>query len=349
MNNIDTHTIEGIRNTILNNNKFVIITHTNPDGDAIGSSLAWDNVLKNMGKTSHVILPNDCPDFLKWINGTETITLFSKKRKQAIEFIKDAEVIIFVDFNKLDRIEDLKRFVTDGNKTKLLIDHHPSPDNFVDYMISDSSASSASELVYQVMERIGIGEFITKEAAEAIYIGIITDTGGLTHNSSNVATYETIAKLLGKNIDKIRIHENTFNVHSADRMMLLGKVLSQNLKIFPEYNAAYMFISKEDQKKYNFSPGDSEGFVNYPLSIKGIKFSALFTENDDVTKVSLRSKDFIPANKFSEKHFNGGGHLNAAGGRIKTSLMDAIKIFEDGLQDFNMYLNETTEVDSKLQ
>lgn len=328
----------GIRDVIEKNEQFVIITHANPDGDAIGSSLGWYNLLINMGKKADVILPNDCPGFLKWIHGAEHMHLFMKNRKNATELIKNADALILVDFNKLERIDEVKYHINKCKGKKVLVDHHPEPDDFADYIVSDPGASSASELVYHVFESIGAEQYIDTNVAEAIYIGIITDTGGLNHNSSNPATYNTIAKLLGKGIDKTKIHEYTFNVHSADRMQLLGKVLCQNMNIYPEYNAACIYITREDQQKYNFAPGDSEGFVNYPLSIKGIKFSALFTENEELTKVSLRSKDQIPANAFSAHYFNGGGHLNAAGGRLKKSLAETIAVFEEGLESFKQYL-----------
>ncbi|MBK8806361.1 MAG: bifunctional oligoribonuclease/PAP phosphatase NrnA [Bacteroidales bacterium] len=332
-------TINHIKEIILQNNEFVIISHTNPDGDAIGSSFALYNTLINMNKKAQVIIPNDCPDFLKWIAGYDSILLFQKQKKQSIEAINKAQVIIMVDFNSLERIEDIKPFLENNDKTKIIIDHHPNPNTeFINYIISEPSASSASELVYRVLYSAGFDNYIDKNVAESIYIGIITDTGNLTHNSSNPLTYQIIGNLLKKGINKSLIHELTFNVNSASRLMLLGKLLSQNMKILTEYSTAYMYITLEDQKKYNFTTGDSEGFVNYPLSIKGIKFCALFTENEDVIKISFRSKHKIPANLFSQKHFNGGGHLNAAGGRIKLSLNEALTKFEEHLPEFKEFL-----------
>lgn len=333
-----TPIINDIKKIVNENQNFVIISHSNPDGDAIGSSMAWYNSLILMNKKVNVVLPNDCPEFLKWLNGSEKTLTFLKQPQDSIKVIKEADVLIFVDFNSPERIDELKHQIKKSNALKILIDHHPNPSDFANIVLSDTKVSSTAELVFNVLYEFDNGTYINEHCAEAIYIGIITDTGSLTFNSSRPETYNVVSHLIAKNIDKTRIHELTFNVHSADRMMLLGKVLSQNMVILKEYNAAYMYITKKDQEKYNFAPGDSEGFVNYPLSIKGIKLTALFTENEELTKVSLRSKGSIPANKISETYFNGGGHLNAAGGRINKSLEETIKLYLDGLENFKDYL-----------
>lgn len=331
---ISNEILQSVNELLLKHNNIVIFNHMNPDGDTIGASLAVYNVLKELGKNPVIVSPNEFPDFLLWIQGAEFILDYSKNTLKVHEIINNSDLLIYVDFNKLNRTGDLEQFLFTQKKPSILIDHHPDPDFFADIVISDHTASSASELVYEVLVKSGFEEQIKIAAAEAIYCGMITDTGRLNHNSSKPDTFRVIASLLEKGIDKDSIHERIFNVNTFSRLQLLGKVLCENTVYLPEYNAAYMFINLENQKKYNFQPGDSEGIVNYPLTIKGVRFCAMFTENRDITKVSLRSKGDFPANLFSQDFFNGGGHKNAAGGRTQKSLNEAIEIFIEGLKQY---------------
>ena len=331
--------IEGIKECIAQNQIFAITTHTNPDGDAVGSTLALAGVLKSLGKNVRVIMPNDCPDFLKWLEGYNTILVFDKHTEEASSFLHAADVIFCLDYNNPSRLEDMGKVIEDTQKPLVLIDHHPYPECNAVYKISETTACSTAELVYRTVIDCGFESAITKEVAEALYTGIITDTGGLVHNSGHPELYQIVAKLLSLGINKDYIHDQIFNVYSFDRMKLMGAVLKDNFVFFPEYNAAYMFITIQNQKDYNFQLGDSEGLVNLPLSVKNIKFCALFTEYPNaMTKVSFRSKDSFPANAFSAEFFNGGGHLNAAGGRLHCSLHDALAIFEKGLHSYKQLL-----------
>lgn len=330
--------LRGIKELIENHKRVAIFNHMNPDGDTIGASLAIYNVLTDLGKEATVIAPNEFPEFLSWLSGAENILIYSSQKEVCQKTIEHCDLLIFVDFNKLDRTGDLEQFLIRQKKDSILIDHHPDPDFFADIVIADHTASSASELVFEVLSRAGFDDIIKEKAAEAIYCGMITDTGRFNHNSSKPQTFRVIASLLERGIKKDKIHEKIFDVNSFDRLRLLGSVLSRNLVVLPEYNAAYMYISLKDQKEFNFKPGDSEGFVNYPLTIKGVRFCAMFTENSDITKVSLRSKGDFPANRFSQDYFSGGGHLNAAGGRTKTSLQETIDLFLSGIEQYKELL-----------
>jgi len=334
--------INGIRNIIEKHQVFAITTHTNPDGDAVGSTIALASILQQLNKDVQVIMPNDCPAFLKWIGGYENILLFDKHNKQAKEFLNKADVIFCLDYNNPSRLETMGDIIIKNNKPLILIDHHPEPICDASFMISETKACSTAELVYRTIRSLELDHLITKNIASALYTGIITDTGGLIHNSGNPELYVIVAKLMEYGIDKDYIHDQIFNVYSYERMKLMGLVLKDNFEFFPEYNAAYMYISLENQKAHNFQLGDSEGLVNLPLSVKEITFCALFTEYaNNMIKVSFRSKRDFPANQFSADFFNGGGHLNAAGGRIESSLSEAISVFKKGLKTYKTLLNKS--------
>lgn len=328
---------------LLNQNSVItIVTHINPDGDAIGSTLAWAGILRQLHKNVTVITPNDCPENLHWMQGYSEILKFDKQKQEVLACIEQTELFFCLDFNNLTRIEELGESISKSSMPHVLIDHHPNPECFATVAISVTEASSTSELIYHTIMGCGFEQYLNKHIAESLYTGIITDTGGLSHNSSRPDLYRIIAHLLEKGIDKTAIHDVIFNVFSYDRMKLMGTILKDNFVYLPEYKTAYMYITLENQKSCNFQLGDSEGFVNYPLAIKDVVFCAMFTEYDNkTTKVSFRSKRSFPANEFSGKFFNGGGHLNAAGGRRACSLHEAIEVFEKGLISFKELLQTT--------
>ena len=326
---ISEETIKNFKSIIESNQTFAILVHVNPDGDAIGSAFGWHNLLVNLGKTSNVLSPNDCPDFFKWINDAETMVCHDTKESEFIDILSSAQVLLCVDFNHVDRSDKVKPLIESFQGKKLMVDHHPFPQDFADELISIPEASSTSEITYWVMCQLGYRESMTKSVAEALYTGILTDTGGMSHNSSHPDTYYAVADLLTCGINKTEIHDQVLNNYPEGRIRLLGDILSKNLRVIYQHNVAYMFITEGQQKFFGYKPGDSEGFVNIPLSIKGIKFCAFFTETPDLIKVSLRSKGAFPANKFAAEYFNGGGHFNAAGGKIKGKLFDAMHLFEE--------------------
>lgn len=337
---ISEQTISNFKEIIESNQQFAILVHVNPDGDAIGSAFGWHNLFKNLGKESRVIAPNDCPDFFKWINDANTLLCHDTKEAEVADVLSTAQVLLCVDFNHIDRSDKVKTLVENFKGKKLMVDHHPYPQDFAHEIISIPEASSTSEITYWTICQLGYRDLLTKSIAESLYTGILTDTGGMSHNSSHPDTYYAVADLLTCGINKTEIHDLVLNNYPEGRIRLLGDILSKNLRVLYQYNTAYMFITEGQQKFFGYRPGDSEGFVNIPLSIKGIKFCAFFTETPDMVKVSLRSKGDFPANKFSAEFFNGGGHHNAAGGKIKGKLFDAMHLFEDGVKAYQDLLTE---------
>ncbi|MCW0484155.1 DHH family phosphoesterase [Gaoshiqia sediminis] len=319
----------------------VIMPHVNPDGDAVGSALGFANVLKNAGKQVVVISPNLYPDFYKWMAGSAEVVIFNAEREKSAKIMKEAGMLICLDFNHLSRTGEMIELVESFEGPSILIDHHPYPQNFTDLIISHPEYSSTAELVFHVVKALGMEPFVDKWAAECLFCGIMTDTGSFDYNVSDPQTFKTVSELLTYNINPEEIHGRVFDNYSVDRMRLLGYCLSECMEVYPEYHAAMIFLTKEVQKRYNFAPGDSEGFVNYPLSIKGVHFSTLFTEKDDQVKASFRSKGDFPVNEFASSHFNGGGHRNASGGEVTTNLQDTLTKYRSLLPEYAELLTKT--------
>ncbi|HSH50883.1 MAG TPA: bifunctional oligoribonuclease/PAP phosphatase NrnA, partial [Bacteroidales bacterium] len=273
-----------------------------------------------------------------WLPGNDKVLVYKRQSGTVLNAMAKADVIFALDFNDASRINDLEKYLINAPAKKVLIDHHPEPGNFADIVISDVTYSSTAELVYHVLESLGDGHLIDKTIAKCLYTGIMTDTGSFNYNSSQPYTYYVVSKLIGSGINKDQIYWNIYDNFSADRMRLLGYCLHKKMEVFSEYHSALISITKEELKKFNFAPGDSEGFVNFPLSIKGIRFSAIFIENDKQVKISFRSKGTFPANKFAEKHFNGGGHKNASGGNSNETLEKTLQKFRDLLPQYKTAL-----------
>lgn len=322
--------------------KIVLVTHLSPDGDAMGSSLGLYHYLQDLGKEVRVVVPNAFPYFLKWMNGAKDIVVNTYIPTVAEALIKNADLIFCLDFNTLKRIGALGELVEQSSAKKILIDHHLDPDEDFDVVISYPKISSTSEIVFRLITQLGDFERITSTLAECIYTGMMTDTGGFTYNSNDPEIFEIISMLLKKGVDRDHIYREVFNNYSEQRFRLLGFTLLQRMKIYPERKASLIYLSLEDQKQFNLTKGDTEGFVNYPLSIKGILFSVFIREDDELTKVSLRSQGDFPCNKFAADFFNGGGHLNASGGEFYGSVEDAISLFEEGLEKYADLLEEST-------
>jgi phosphoesterase RecJ-like protein len=318
-----------------------IIPHINADGDAIGSVLGLAGILKNAGKRVVVLSPNHFPNFYKWIAGSEEILVYTWSKKKVEKAMAEAGMLICMDFNQSSRAGEMKDMVDKFSGPSMIIDHHPYPQQFTELMISHPEYSSTAELIFHVVKAMDYQEYIDKNVAEAIFCGIMTDTGSFDYNISDPQTFQTVSELLTYGIDPEAIHGKVFDNYSADRMRLLGYCLSECMEVYPEYHTAMMYLSKEVQKKYNFMPGDNEGFVNYPLSIKGIHFSALFTEKEDQVKVSFRSKGEFPVNDFAVKNFNGGGHRNASGGEIYAPFEEVLERFRKLLPEYSTVLKKT--------
>ena len=313
--------------------KIVIVSHVSPDGDAIGSSLGLWHFLNSQDKTVHVIVPNAFPDFLKWMPGAKEVIQYNRYKEFADKLIMEADVICCLDFNVLSRIDEMEEIVRVSPGRKMIVDHHLYPGDFARIVISHPQISSTSELVFRLICQLGNFSDITKEAAECIYTGMMTDTGGFTYNSNDREIYLIIGELLSKGIDKDEIYRNVFNTHSEGRLRLMGYVLYDKMQVFPQFNAALISLTREEQQKFEYKKGDTEGFVNMPLSMKGICFSVFLREDTekDMIKVSLRSVGTFPCNEVAAEFFNGGGHLNASGGEFYGPMEDAVALFKQAL------------------
>ena len=313
--------------------KIVIVSHVSPDGDAIGSSLGLWHFLNSQDKTVHVIVPNAFPDFLKWMPGAKEIVQYNQYKEFADKLIMEADVICCLDFNVLSRIDEMEEIVRVSPGRKMMVDHHLYPGDFARIVISHPQISSTSELVFRLICQLGNFSDITKEAAECIYTGMMTDTGGFTYNSNDREIYLIIGELLSKGIDKDEIYRNVFNTHSEGRLRLMGYVLYEKMQVFSLFNSALITLSREEQQKFQYKKGDTEGFVNMPLSMKDICFSVFLREDTekDMIKVSLRSVGTFPCNQVAAEFFNGGGHLNASGGEFYGPMEEAVALFKQAL------------------
>ena len=337
INNIYNQIIKSIEE----NNKFVIIPHHNPDGDAMGSALAFKVLLDKIGKQATVVTPNDYPEFLHWLPKNDSVVVWFKNKYKAKAIIEAADVAIFVDFAQLSRIEEFSDKLFNG-KTKILFDHHPDTEEFPDFKISDTRASSTSELVGRFFMETKYASLIDKDIASCLLTGIITDTGSFNHNSSRPETYEVLSILLKTGVNKDKIYNKIYNNFSYNRMKLLGLMLNEKMVYLPDFSTAYICLTKKEMEAHNFQHGDSEGFVNVPLGIKGIVFSVFFMEKNDKIKISFRSTGSFPANEVAKKYFNGGGHKNAAGGFSKLNMEETIKKFNEILIEYKAILNTST-------
>lgn len=318
-------------------NKIVVTTHHNPDGDAIGAVFGLYWFLKNMGKDAQIIVPNDYPEYLQWLPGNETVINFCKDKALAVEMMRNAEMIFHLDYNDTKRSGDLKDKLDKSDAFKVMVDHHPLPQLNADIKISDTTASSTCEMVLEIVLQLGGHNSLDLKIGESLYLGIMTDTGCFNYNSSNPRTFELIAILLKSGIRKDYIFRQVYDNFSMNRMRLMGYCLNEKMEILPEFNTAFISISLEEQEEFKFETGDSEGFVNLPLSIKGINFTALFIEREDKIKISLRSKGNFAVNAVAEKYFMGGGHMNAAGGESRMPLVETLAKFRSILP---LYAND---------
>lgn len=311
----------------------LIICHINPDGDSVGAQLALYHYFKSVGKNTSLLAPNNLQEFLKWMDGAGDINIFIKERKKCRTMIEKADLIIMLDFNQSDRLGEAEEFVIASEAKKIIIDHHLNPENFADLVISDPLKCSTSELIHELICEVNGTKFMNRSYAEALYVGIITDTGNFEHGSYSSATFRIVADLLETGIQKEKIINLIYNNFSCDRIRLKGFALNQRMVVIPEFRSAYIYLSKDDLKAYNHVKGDTEGFVNMPLSIKGICFAALFIEKDNFIKLSFRSKGTFPSHEFASLYFSGGGHLNASGGEYADTLENAIAYFLKVLEE----------------
>jgi len=305
----------------------VITTHHRPDGDAMGSSLGLYGFLKAKGHQVHVIVPSDYPDFLYWLPGHQDVTIFSPEKDSILEAILNAEVLFCLDFNWLNRTETMEPVLRKSTGVKILIDHHLDPEHCYDHVFSHTDACATAELVYEFIAALGEAESITPDIAECLYCGIMTDTNSFRYSSMKAATHRIVAGLMEAGAVNYRVHERVYDNFTENRLRLLGYILKDKMKVLPELNTAYISMSSAELDMFNFKPGDTEGIVNYALSIQGIRFAVFFIERDGLVKISFRSKDEFSAKDFASSYFEGGGHRNASGGRSLESLDKTVERF----------------------
>ena len=330
-----------LRSLINDATSIVLCCHMNPDGDALGSCLGWAEYLSSLGKESVVIVPDQYPDYLRWLPNTEKIVRYDKHVEQGDLLLKTADLIFCLDFNTASRTDKMADTLLASAAKKVLIDHHLGPDMPTVLTISHPEASSTSELVFRLVWQLGGFEELDKKFASSVYCGMMTDTGGFTYNSSNPDIFFIISQLLTKHINKDKIYRNVFHNYSENRLRLTGYVMLEKLVVDAARHASYFTLTRQDLRRFHFAKGDAEGLVNMPLQIKRLKLSISLredTEKDNLVWVSLRSVDDFPCNKVAEEFFNGGGHLNASGGRLNCSMDEAVKITQQAFLHFESLL-----------
>ncbi|MFZ4549593.1 MAG: DHH family phosphoesterase, partial [Bacteroidales bacterium] len=332
---ISESSINYLKKLIGEQSDVIITTHYNPDGDAIGSSLALYHFLVTQGLNVTVLIPNELPSFLQWMPGTSQAVIYSENPTFGDGLISGADVIFCMDYNSLSRVKLFTDQLRASSATRIIIDHHIQPENEFDLTFSETSVSSTSELLYQILDEAGFASKITRKMAECFFVGMMTDTGSFSYACNRTETFQIVANLIKTGLDVERVHRMVYDTYSESRMRLLGHCLGSNMKVMPQYATAYIWLTKEDLENYNYQQGDTEGVVNYALSIQNVAVAALFTERDDRIRVSLRSKGEFNVNEFARAHFKGGGHRNAAGGDVFKSMTDTLVWFESLLPNIS--------------
>ena len=313
----------------------VIIPHKNPDGDAMGSCLAWQGILNQLGHSTSVIAPDDYPTFLHWLPGHDNVLIYENNQKVADKLIAAADMVFTLDFNTLKRIDQMGVRVSESSAKKIMIDHHQEPDDYADIMFSNPAISSTCEFVFQIIDGLGLVENINKDIASSLYTGIVTDTGSFRFPNVTAATHRAVATLIEAGANHSQIHEKIKDNAKPDRLKLLGITLN-NMVFITKYKTAYITLSQDELDACNYQKGDTEGFVNYGLSVAGIEMAVLMTESkkENLIKLSFRSKGDLAVNLFAKTYFEGGGHINAAGGKLDKSLVETEAYFLKSLATF---------------
>lgn len=338
------HTIQGLNNFLQQPRQVVIVTHHKPDADALGSSLGLCLYLKKKGHNPRVMAPSDYPEFLHWMPGNSDVFVLQKNNEpQAAALIERADIVFCLDFSSLSRINSLGDIVRASSARKALIDHHLEPEHFADFEKWEPTAASTAELVYELICQLGDKEMIDKQIAECLYAGLMTDTGGFRHSNTTKKVFQVASDLTGLGAEPARVSKLIYDNNSLDRLRLMGFVLSQKLTVLPQYRTAYIALSVNDLKSFGSQTGDTEGLVNYGLSIKGVRLAALIHERKEHVKLSFRSLGNFSVNEFARKHFEGGGHKNASGGQSNLSLNETVTKFLDLLESYKDELNDSAE------
>ncbi|WP_396181232.1 bifunctional oligoribonuclease/PAP phosphatase NrnA [Flavobacterium sp.] len=331
MTHLNETQIKELQQLLANPKKIAIIPHRNVDGDAMGSTLGLYHILKLLNHQITVVVPNEIPDYLQWIPGIEEATLIYEgtKNLEAIEVLNEAELIFTLDFNAFHRAgEQMETVLKTLSATFIMIDHHEKPDNFAKYTFSDIGYSSTCQMVYELIQKLALGDYINLTAATCLYTGIATDSGGFRFPRTTGNLHRIVGNLIDIGVNNSQIHENLYDNGDYNKLQILGKALS-NMKVLPEYKTSYIALSQQEQNELQVKKGDTEGIVNYGLTIKNIDFTAFFTEvaEEKIIKISFRSQGDFDVNQFARNHFNGGGHKNAAGGKSFDTLEGTITKF----------------------
>lgn len=333
--------ISQIKRLLSGRKQIVIVPHKGPDGDALGSTLALKLLLEGKGHHVELIAPNEFPDTLAWMPYQEQVLLYDREPERSNEFIAQADIIFTLDFNHLSRAGEMQEALESAKADFVMIDHHQQPDTYALVTYSDVTMSSTCEMMYYFIEKIGFSEDIGPQIATCLYTGIMTDTGSFRYRSTTSQTHRVIASLIEKGADNTAIHENIYDTNTYSKLRLLGVAL-KNMRVVEDLRTAYIVLTQEDLDRHNFKKGDTEGFVNYGLSMHGIVLAAIFIENkkEEMVRISLRSKGTFSVNEFSRRHFNGGGHTNAAGGRSELPLKQTIEKFLEILPHYKTSLSK---------
>ncbi len=319
--------------------KVLVIPHYKPDADALGSALGLAGYLAKKKHYVTVVSPSDYPEFLKWLPGNERVEVFHPEKHEYFnKLITDCDIVFCVDFSSLSRINELGDMVLQSGARKAMIDHHLEPEKFAEFEQWDDTAASTAELVFELIRELGDEHLIDADIASCLYAGLMTDTGGFRHSNTSKNVFETAAALVSHGADPARISKLIYDTNTLERMRLMGFVLYEKLQVLPEYNTAYIALRTEDQKRFSSQTGDTEGLVNFGLSVKGVKLAVLISERKDVVKLSFRSLGNFSVNDFARKHFNGGGHKNAAGGQSNLSFDETVRKFLDLLPQYQTQL-----------
>lgn len=339
MNNLLSDEQQALLTQLINNSETIVcVCHQNPDGDSLGACLGWSELLKSsFGRDAQVIVPDQYPDYLQWLPNSEKIIRYDKHQEGCDWVLAHADLIFCLDFNTASRTDQMAHSLTQSAAKKVLIDHHLEPDIDTVLSVSHPEASSTCELVFRLAWQLGCFEAQGKHFAVPVYCGMMTDTGAFTYNSDSPDIYFIISQLLTKRINKDKIYRNVYHNFSENRLRLTGYVMYQKLVVDQMRHASYFTLTRDDLKRFHFMKGDAEGLVNMPLQIKGLKLSISLREDkekDNLVWVSLRSVDQFPCNEVAARFFNGGGHLNASGGRLNCTIEEAVKVAEEAIKAF---------------
>lgn len=314
--------------------KVVLTCHTNADGDALGSTLGFRQVLINMGKEATVITPDLAPTTYAWVRGFKTLRCYDRQTEECDAIINEADLVVMMDFNDLSRVKSLGEKIESLQTPRLLIDHHLDPKMSADVLVSRPHASATCQIIFKLILSAGFGDYLDNDALTNFYAGIVTDTGGLSYNSSDPEIYYLVAELMARGVDKTAVHEKIFNNKTVKILKLQGYALGRKFHRIEKLPLSVMSLSKSELDYYNYNTGDTEGFVNIPLQVRDIICSCLILERPDCVKMSFRSKGDFPVNEYAAKYFGGGGHLNAAGGSFHGPVEEALKLYTESIADF---------------